>query len=88
MILENGDVSYDQSPVTPGFYPVGTQVSFTCRSGYKLDGSSSSTCMKNGIWNNKPKCTLKGTENKDPNSLCPLRHRYSLTNYNDSAYEV
>ena len=61
--LRNGVASYNKSPVTKDFYPNNTEASLTCHFGYKLDGSSSTTCQTNDRWNdNTTTCTLKGTQ--------------------------
>ena len=62
--LANGVVSYKQSPVSNGVYPFHTQASFTCHSGYRLDGSGSSICHGRGTWSHISKCT-QGIERND-----------------------
>ena len=67
MSLNNGEVSYNKSPVNNGRYPFNTQASFTCNSGYRLEGSSSSTCQGQGSWNNDiPTCTRGNDKMKLP----------------------
>ena len=62
--LENGHVNTTTSLVAFGYYSVGTNVFFTCYSGYKLDGSNFGTCLANGSWNvSYPTCT-QGNEIK------------------------
>ena len=65
--LNNGGVSYNKSPVKNVRYPFNTQASFTCNSGYRLDGSSSSTCHGQGSWNKGvPTCIKSNDKMKLP----------------------
>ena len=59
----NGSVKATKSPITTKYYYVSTTVSFTCDSGYKLNGGVSSTCQANGLWNpSPPTCSKQGNE--------------------------
>ena len=58
----NGSVNAAKSPITSGYYYVGTDVSFSCDSGYNLIGSVSSTCQTNGSWNPSPPKCKQGNE--------------------------
>ena len=60
--LENGGISYNQSPVN-GRYPVDTMASFSCHHGYSLTGSSSTTCLISGNWNQQPPICNHGNRN-------------------------
>ena len=54
---ENGDISYNESLVRNEGYTVDTLASFTCNSGYNLNGSDSSICRNSGNWNQEtPTC--------------------------------
>ena len=58
----NGSVKATKSPITTKYYYVSTTVSFTCDSGYKLNGGVSSTCQTNGLWNPSPPTCKQGNE--------------------------
>ena len=45
--LSNGNINYDNDEVDGG-YPVDTEASFSCNSGYQRSGSSSATCQTSG----------------------------------------
>ena len=65
--LNNGGVSYNKPSVNNGNYPFNTQASFTCNSGYRLEGSSSSTCQGQGSWNKGvPTCIKSNDKMKLP----------------------
>ena len=56
LLLPNGEVNYDPESIN-GEYPVGTIASFTCDSGYNLNGSTSRTCQPSGNWTQRtPDC--------------------------------
>ena len=53
----NGQV--EPMGLSNGQYLVDTTVTFTCDSGYSLQGSASSTCQVSGIWDPlPPTCSL------------------------------
>ena len=56
--MTNGEVDYDQDPDSMiSQYPIGTNASFRCLSGYILEGPSSRTCQTSGNWNQQqPRC--------------------------------
>ena len=57
--IPNGQFSATESPFTSTSYPVGTNISISCNSGYRLDGSNFGTCLANGAWSiSFPICTL------------------------------
>ena len=43
--LVNGKVTFDKSPIN-GQYPVGTEASFSCNSGYVLNSFGGAKCFK------------------------------------------
>ena len=56
LIIINGEVDYDQDPVND-LYPIGTNASYRCNHGYRIEGSSSRTCQDTGTWNQQtPVC--------------------------------
>ena len=56
--LENGDISYTESPITNGGYPVDTVASFICNNGYSKSGPQWQTCQSNKTWDQQtPTCT-------------------------------
>ena len=59
--LENGQITYD--PLRSSSQsPVDSVASFECDYGYKLHGSSSTTCQTSGTWSEQtPKC-IQGTK--------------------------
>ena len=59
-MLVNGSFNITESPILMGYYSVGTNVTFSCDSGFILDGSNSSTCHKNGSWNPSPPTCRQG----------------------------
>ena len=61
--LEDGEITYNDSQVTTGEYPVDTVATFICSYGYSMSGSQSSKCTTTGSWNEEtPTCNL-GIEN-------------------------
>ena len=58
----NGQSNVTKSPITSGYYSVGTIASFLCDSGYELDGSVSSTCHTSGSWNPSPPTCTQGNQ--------------------------
>ena len=63
--LANGEVNYNQSPVSNGIYPLNTIASFTCNNGYYLVGSKSSTCHAPNSWNNDIPTCSKGNKRNE-----------------------
>ena len=62
--LINGQFNATESQINAFHYPVGTNVSFSCNSGFRLDGSNFSTCLANGAWSiSIPTCTLGNKTN-------------------------
>ena len=60
--MDNGQVSYNRSPVN-GRYPVGTEVYFSCNPGYSSTGPSSMICESSGNWSlQAPTCMPIGTQ--------------------------
>ena len=68
--LANGAVSYNQSALTNGMYSLNTKASFTCSSGYKLVGSSSTTCQGQGSWNKDIPTCAKGIVTQENINFC------------------
>ena len=72
--LDNSEVEFNpldnvgnnRPPVNEGVYPLNTQASFKCNSGYKLEGSSSSTCQDQGSWNNEIPTCIQGNYRNEP----------------------
>ena len=59
LILPNGEVSYNTSAIDEG-YLLYTKASFTCNSGYSVNGSRFSICQTLGTWNlQTPTCIGK-----------------------------
>ena len=57
--LLNGSVNATKSPIITGYYSVGTNLTFSCHSGFTLDGNISNTCDTNGSWTpSPPTCRL------------------------------
>ena len=57
LILENGQIDYNQSVTTNGTYLIDTMANFSCTSGFSLSGSNSATCQASGSWNQQtPQC--------------------------------
>ena len=62
LILPNGEVSYNASAVD-GRYIMYTNASFTCNSGYSVNGFQFSICQTMGTWNPQtPTCIGKKHE--------------------------
>ena len=61
-ILENGRVTYTESPMPDGRYPVATMATFTCNHGYILDGSHSRTCQPSLEWSQQTPICNQGSE--------------------------
>ena len=64
---KNAQINATKSPIRTGFYPVGTNIHFSCDSGYnltdyKLIGSDSSSCNASGFWNAPPPTCKQGNE--------------------------
>ena len=57
--LSHGSVTYNQSSVANGKYPVHTKASFSCKYGYKHSGDETRRCQTSGSWTlkNTPRCT-------------------------------
>ena len=56
--LSNGNVKVNASQ-TSGYAPYGTTATYTCNTGYRLEGESSQTCQQNGAWNGTaPQCLM------------------------------
>ena len=51
LILSDGGISYNKSPLNNGGYPVGTVAEFSCNFGYSQSQSNSRTCQLSGMWN-------------------------------------
>ena len=62
--LANGQINATQSQIITRYYEVGTNISFTCNSGYTLIGISFSSCQTNGSWNSPPPTCRQGNESK------------------------
>ena len=58
----NGQVNSTASLLAFGYYSVDTTVSFICDSGYKLEGSSLTSCLNNGTWNDPTPTCRQGSE--------------------------
>ena len=54
--LQNGEITYNESMLTNGEYPVDTLASFMCNRGYDLSESGSSICQTSGDWDETPTC--------------------------------
>ena len=66
--LTNGQVNYNELPLTSGGYPVGTVASFSCDHGFYLSSIISTTCDVSGTWSqNHPRC-IQCNENIIDNS--------------------
>ena len=54
-----GSVRYSKSPVVKGWFPIGTEASFSCNHGYRHSGDKKWTCQTSGKWSiqNQPECT-------------------------------
>ena len=50
-VLTNG------SPGTPDMTTLGGTVTYSCKSGYILSGSTTVTCLASGSWSTRPTCT-------------------------------
>ena len=61
-MLENGQVSYSESPMTGGRYPVNTMATFMCNHGYILDGSQTRTCQPSLEWSQQTPICNRGNE--------------------------
>ena len=67
--LENGEVSYNTSPVN-GSFPANTTASFSCNSHYRRDGPSSVTCQISGNWTEEtPTCNASNGNDKFVSSM-------------------
>ena len=64
--MTNGlDITYNKtaSYTSPARFPIGTGATFSCRYGYDLQGSESSTCLNSTDWNPPPSsCELSTTQ--------------------------
>ncbi len=55
MDLVNGDITYDIDTINNR--PVDTVATYTCDTGYTLNGGSTRTCGSDGVWSgSSPKC--------------------------------
>ena len=52
--LQYGQVSTISSLIEFEYYPIGASVSFTCVSGYEMEGSNFSTCLANSFLSTQP----------------------------------
>ena len=50
----NGHISYSESALLSGRYPLDTVASFTCNYGYSISGLQLQTCQPNEAWDNQP----------------------------------
>ena len=57
----NGGISYNKEKVG-GRYPVNTEASFSCNSGYNRNGHSSRTCQSDGNWDQQTPSCNQGNE--------------------------
>ena len=63
--LTNGQVTYDESAVTSGEYPVGTVATFRCDHGYSSSGSTLSTCETSTSWDQETPTCNQSIRNND-----------------------
>ena len=56
MTVANSEISYNQSALANGGYPLGTVASFTCFDGFNLFGFESGTCRATGRFSHTPAC--------------------------------
>ena len=59
----NGHVNATTSPVALRYYyPIGTNASFSCNSGFELNGTYFASCLTDGSWNLPPPICRQGYE--------------------------
>ena len=77
--LSHGSVSYNQSSVGNGKYPVHTKATFSCNYGYRHSGDKTRRCKLSGSWSLKhsPTCTqgiakvhCNYVSTRSPGALC------------------
>ena len=75
--LENGDVTYNETRLANGEYPVDTLATFMCDRAYENNGADSSTCQTTGDWDEQtPTCNQGDETYRSILMICIFTNKY------------